>query len=198
MFSKACCPSCRLPQEGAVALAAAKAKAKVRGKSRLDDIMQQAIKVKREYLAVMGATATVVEQIESNPGWGWACNGANLGKLKGLRQQILSHRRPQHRPSLKQDLFTHSYTDVCVSWAVCKPTQVSSTSTDFIRTFLITESKDLRGTFGSEQLHVQFTNFLEVEPLVTELGKYRKRVPAMHAATSRFQVHLLEAAAEVE
>ena len=75
---------------------------------------------------------------------------------------------------------------MCVSWAVCKPTQVSSMSTDFIRTFLITESKDLRGTFGSEQLHVQLANFLEVEPLVTELGKYHKRVLAMHAATSRF------------
>ena len=75
---------------------------------------------------------------------------------------------------------------MCVSWAVCRPTQVSSMSTDFIRTFLITESKDLRVTFGSEQLHVQLANFLEVEPLVTELGKYHKRVLATHAATSTF------------
>ena len=74
---------------------------------------------------------------------------------------------------------------MCVSWAVCKPAQVSSISTDFIRTF-ITESKDLRDTFGPEQLHVQPTNFMEVEPLVTEPGKYHKRVLAMDAATSRF------------
>ena len=108
-----CCPSCRLPQEGAVAPAAAKAKAKARGKSRLDDIMQQAIKIKKEYLAVMGATATLVEQIESNPGWGWACNEANLGKLKGLHQQVLSHQPPQHHPTLKQDL-PNTVIQICV------------------------------------------------------------------------------------
>ena len=43
-----------------------------------------------------------------------------------------------------------------------------------------------RKAFGSEQVHVQLTDFLEVEPLVTELGKYHKRVLAMHAATSKF------------
>ena len=96
-----------------MALAAAKAKAKAKAKSRLDDIMQQAIKLKKEYLAVMGATATLVEQIESNPGWGWACNEGNLGKLKGLHQQVLSHQPPQHHPTPKQDLQTQLYRYVC-------------------------------------------------------------------------------------
>ena len=48
------------------------------------------------------------------------------------------------------------------------------------------ESARKNNTFGSEQLHVQLTDFLEVEPLVTELGRYHKRVLAAHAATSKF------------
>jgi hypothetical protein len=86
----------------------------------------------------------------------------------------------------KRDLQVQLHMAMCTYYVCWAAHEVSAISTDFIRTFLITESKDLKGVFGAEHLLVQLEKFLEVEPLVTELGKYHKRVLAMHAATSKF------------
>jgi hypothetical protein len=56
----------------------------------------------------------------------------------------------------------------------------------FASTFLFSDIKDVRGTFGAEHLLVEVGRFLEMEPMVLDLRKYYQRVLAMHAANSKF------------
>lgn len=52
--------------------------------------MANALKLKKDYLQAMGGTDALVEQIQQNPGWSWAHNDENLGKLKGLHTQAVT------------------------------------------------------------------------------------------------------------
>lgn len=59
-------------------------------------------------------------------------------------------------------------------------------ATDFTRTFLVSEGRDLRAAFGAEHLVVELTEFMKIAPVVASLQKYLKRVLAMHAAVQKF------------
>ena len=59
-------------------------------------------------------------------------------------------------------------------------------ATDFTRAFLISEMKDMRATFGVEQLVVQLRESIKCKPMLASLQKYLERVLAMHAATCKF------------